>query len=346
MDLKVGGLLLALAIASPASTSLAQQQFSQQLQTKLSEHYSLDNIVLTDLASASFRKVSSKSIPLTSDLARKLKWERSLYDIKDPGKFEALVLKTASELGIEKEVIGYASALELLDLTVGIVCKRMNYFEVDDDTEFKAKYGENLPLDVYFELGLGDCDKYTALAIRVFDVLKKYNSSAVNIHLGSDNFVGCNDVHAWNVVILVLPDRVELVNIDITHYDQGTDLETDRIYYNFNYSRAFFFSYLGDYSLAAKLFEDEMPKHKEDSSERSKLYHQRMICELLAHDYEKVLATKSLFEQEGLTEGHDSILHMTYTSLVDLRRLTEAGLVRDLILKKYPNSIWAEEFRK
>ncbi len=156
-------------------------------------------------------------------------------DISDPERFSNAIFSSANKMGFDKESISTLDPKELIDLSYKIITERITYADVDSDPEFAKKHGEQfLPIDKYFYLGEGDCDKYAHLTIATFNLLKNINSDPKieNVYL-SREFGNVAQPHAWvSITINESPDKLSLSQIDPTFYDSMGEIEACEFHVN------------------------------------------------------------------------------------------------------------------
>lgn len=161
--------------------------------------------------------------------------------IKDWNKFEKLVNETALQIGYELKKIESMKAKRAIKAVVEIVSHRLTPFLVDDDAEFVKKYGKELPIERYFELGMGDCDKYRDSVIGVFSLFKQQNPNLRNVYVSNSRLGGRVIPHAWNSIVVLEKDKIKLSHIDVCRYDEGLGLEaTDYHIDRKNFKKPFF----------------------------------------------------------------------------------------------------------
>ena len=84
--------------------------------------------------------------------------------IKDEKRLENIAFEEANKLGYNKDAVKNLGAEDALNLCIGIVINKINYFDVDKDENLR-----NLSIEDYLEIGKGDCDKYSRAFIAVFN---------------------------------------------------------------------------------------------------------------------------------------------------------------------------------
>jgi len=152
--------------------------------------------------------------------------------ISNPDRFHSEVLTLADRLGYGRERIARLKPRELVELSSKIVGKKLRYHDVDHDRTFIEEYGKDLPVDDYFHIGKGDCDKYADLTIAIFNLLKPPDPRLRNVHL-TRNFGGNALRHAWvAIVVPESPGKISMSHIDPTNADNGGQLEANPVHVN------------------------------------------------------------------------------------------------------------------
>jgi hypothetical protein len=184
-----------------------------------------------------FRFVDWNDLYLDDLPARRLMLPRDLgrmvsdyCRIRNPTKFEALVGEEIEKLGLE-EAVRNAEPKQLITYAADILCDRMEGADVDNpEGEFAKKFGVGLAHDKYFELGKGDCDKFAALMIPIFDILKRKNNDARNQNVYLSTKVGKRDSepagHMWNQVVALFPEKILCAEIDPICYDSKKSMNS------------------------------------------------------------------------------------------------------------------------
>jgi tetratricopeptide (TPR) repeat protein len=168
-----------------------------------------------------------EKIPLLDDLERIVKEteKRLSKDIDDPDSFYNMVEEKAREYTKEFQLL---TPYALVYLSFKIVCNQMSYEHVDT-MEFKEKHGiKEHRYDSLFRMGLGDCDKYSALTVLAFNHLKKYaKDSCANIYM-TENIGGgeLSHIHRWNTIIISGERGIYLSHIDPTFFDGGQSIDS------------------------------------------------------------------------------------------------------------------------
>jgi len=170
---------------------------------------------------------SNQQIELPKDLKKYLSDKWNNPKIENCTRFEEEVWQEAAKLGYSPEKLKTPSVKDAIMAAVEIVGSRLTYYDVDIDMEFIKEHGEFLPNDVYFHLGLGDCDKYRDAIIAVFALIKELNPGLQNVYLSNEELGGNFCRHAWVSVLILQEDCLILSHIDPTFYDNDGSLEAE-----------------------------------------------------------------------------------------------------------------------
>lgn len=202
---------------------------NSKISPKTTEQIYKNNIFYSDFNKLEINDSQSTSqISVPKDLALFLIQPINSPEIKDKEKFSHLVLEEAEKLKYSQENIKTLSPKAAIKLAVDITTRRITYFDVDRDKDFIAKHGRSLGSDKYFEIGLGDCDKYQKITQAVFDILREINPGLQNVYLTSSRLGGKRDIlHAWNTVLYLRDDKIYCSQIDPTFYDSTKKLEAE-----------------------------------------------------------------------------------------------------------------------
>ena len=154
------------------------------------------------------------------------------------------VFEGARDLGFSKADIFNLPAQEAVALMIEIVAKRLDYHEVDDDQRFIKEFGAYLPTWKYWELKLGDCDKYSSSLTVVFNIFKMNNPNLGNIYITNRTnreidvgIVGLDGkIHRWNEFIIMGNNSIVISDIDPTFYDYDLDADDLEAKYGYHIS--------------------------------------------------------------------------------------------------------------
>lgn len=190
-----------------------------------------NNIEYQNLSDIDFTSLPKKEIRLPYDLEYKIFYSfLNQPTVSDEHKLEEMIFDEANKLGYTKDKITKLPAKSLIQLCADIIASRFKYHLVDNDRDFIAEHGSFLHLEKYFELGLGDCDKYSDAFTFTFRTMKKINPNLTNVYASScalTDWGGNILPHQWNAIITVTTDKIIISHIDPTFYDAGNKLEAE-----------------------------------------------------------------------------------------------------------------------
>ncbi|MCK5322382.1 MAG: hypothetical protein KAJ47_03900 [Candidatus Aenigmarchaeota archaeon] len=187
-----------------------------------------DNLIYTDFKDLKIPRDEKFTHQIPKDMALHMISENRPH-IEDIDRFSSKVFETANKLGYSKKDIKNMNPKEAIELSQKIVCENIKYYFVDDDKEFKKCFEEEipkfkwgyrtLPHDRYFEIGLGDCDKYSALNTAVFDLLKKENRHLKNVYV-FEEIGGTKERHSWNSVLYLKENKAYISHINPQDFNE------------------------------------------------------------------------------------------------------------------------------
>jgi len=269
-----------------------------------------------------------------------------LDNLADPERFEHRVLGILWHKGIGGDRIGSLSPHRAVLLAVQTVVDRMTYAHVDILPEYKAlreKYGGlHRAVDVCFEIGKGDCDKYAALVAHVFDILKRRNPGLHNIYvvpyaIGADHTpADRRATHAWNSILLLGKKEIYVSHIDATdcdaalayarHWREAIDkndppgLEAEETHIKPAHFLANFYWDLRDYRAALPMYLDILRTEHSDAY-RAEFYDRSAFAAYVQGKLGVVEQIEPVFEAEKLgtlnAEQHARILYWTAMALYE-----------------------------
>ncbi|MBI2577195.1 hypothetical protein HYV84_08345 [Candidatus Woesearchaeota archaeon] len=187
------------------------------------------NVFSVRLSDLPLEKLARERIELPSDMEQS--FEEELQDGMGNGspKLEEMIFSRAHELGYTDGMIKDFSPREAIHAAMKIVTETYTHHRVDTDPEFIKKYGQALPLERYFSMGLGDCDVYTDTLKQVFLAFKKRNDRLGNVYILGSIFGGFLEIpHAWNTALVIGKEKIHVSHIDTNRRDRfGENKEDD-----------------------------------------------------------------------------------------------------------------------
>lgn len=311
---------------------------------KTSEKYGT-NIEYYDFSKIPFETIPEKGIKVPRDLENILK--RTKPSIASEKTFKELVLQEAEKIGYSETDLSKLSCKKAVEATVDITANRIKYHSVDSDIDFIKKYGNDITHDRYFEIGLGDCDKYAAITIGVFDIIKENNNNLKNVYLSNSTLGGDLQLHEWNSLVILKEDAMMLSHLDPTFYDNGGELEAREGYHIHLNKKLFlgrFYRGLLDYDKALEIYKsvfDEVGKEEQEyvCMESSSIAYLKGSLEEFEWIEEPYYSNK-------LTEGFDKILYNHYDTLKKLGKKEEARKKKKELLERFPDSFWSKMLKE
>lgn len=308
------------------------------------------NIIYYDFSKIPDNLVLDRKIELPEDLKEFLNYVINNPRIETPSRFEQEFWEEAHKLDYTLDKLKNASVKEAVMAAVKIVASRFTFCYVDKDEVFIKEFGAHLSKDVYFHLGLGDCDKYREATIAVFKIIKRLNPKLQNVYLSTQRLGGNVRGHAWVSVVILQDSRLILSHIDPTYYDNGSKLEADEyhICLEHNIFIAYFYKALpgcDNYIYAYQILEQAFLKVKVENKERREMILDDMsllALRISVHKPEatpdRVLWTMEQYEAERFTKNLDAILYRVYLVYSNAGNKLEAEKYRQRLLKEFPNS--------
>ena len=250
--------------------------------------------------------------------------------VSNPDRFHNEVLQLSNEIGYSRKRLSQLKPSELIRLSVDIVGNRLEYFDVDKDDEFIRKHGKNLPVDDYFHIGKGDCDKYANLTIATYNFLKSMDSNPNNrnVYL-TRNFGGDGGFHAWiSVVAAKSPNQIFVSHIDPTYHDNNGELEADLEHVNPDHFEFSALHWMGRYRQSNQIIDNLLTTETNDDekaellSDRASNYVRLGEHSKAASDYEAAARLveskhlKSLWFRNSSWEYLDSGNHSKIIDIV------------------------------
>lgn len=283
-----------------------------------------------------------------SGLEKRLEMTKPI--LEDEKGMEDLVLEEALKLGYDHRHISQLSTRDAIMLCANIVAGRMEWFGVDGDKEFINKYGTGLPMDRYFALGFGDCDKYSGIFTATFNILKRHNPNLKNVYVSDESFGGYFGAfktmpHTWNSLVFLTREGTILTNIDVQGFDETGNLgatREDHLPQN-NYDMLLDFYYeVGDVERIYTVYRDFLERTTLPSKKVMALNRMGYLayrCE--SSDQDKIEETRRLALESGFGLS-DKLLY--YSCQIDLRNgnIERAERFRKELFERFPDSFHAD----
>lgn len=203
--------------------------------------------------------------------------------VSNPERFNQEVLDVARDIGYTIEEISVLEPYQLIGLSADIVGKKLLFRYVDEDPDFIKEHGKNLPIDDYFHIGKGDCDKYADLTIATYNLLKKINLNpkTKNVYLTRDFLDNTPDHFRDLVVIPMLQHHIYLTPIDTTRVDLGGKLGASFVHVNPKYSEFRFFQVMEDYVRSNQIIDSLLVKETDNIKKKKLLSEKKYNLEKL-----------------------------------------------------------------
>lgn len=341
------GLVVATALTLNCCTPQVQVVEENQIregfaiirEAKTSKKYGM-NVKYYNFSQLPLESLPEKEIGVPLDMEWHINYNKPR--INDQKNFERIVLEEAAKLGHSEEELNCLSLEKAVKMAMDITASRMTPHLVDNDKEFSKKYGVDISHDEYFEIGLGDCDKYANIAIGIFDILKEKNPNLKNAYLSNSSLGGRSQLHEWNSLIILKEDSILLSHLDPMWYDSDNVLEAFKYHINLKgniYLAKFYYS-LSDYSFAFDIYKNAYEKvEKEDKEEISG---NMAFSAYMLKSVEKIRWLEEQYYENDLTEGLDKILCYYYKILKEVGFVEEAEEKKKELLEKFPDSVWAK----
>jgi len=202
----------------------ADKNLARQLEMDRTYQVYRQNFRFVDWNDLYLNDLPARRLMLPRDLERRI-FDEAISRIENRANFESLVWHEAEELGIT-EKIGNAEPKELVVYAADILRSRMDYEYVDNpEGEFAKKFGLKLAKDRYFEIGKGDCDKFSVLMASIFEILKKKNNDPriQNVYIITKSRCIEKELasHMWNQVVSLYREKILCSDIDNVSYDNS-----------------------------------------------------------------------------------------------------------------------------
>ena len=308
----------------------------------------IDNVVYRDFSKIDFDSIPVQKVKIPVDLEYVLKHSiLHKHRMRDKSKLRRIALEQASVLGYDIEKIKKLSIRDSIMLCADIVAGRLEYHEVDEkDGDFVTKHGFNLPIEEYLEIGLGECNKYAAAMVRIFNLLKETNPSLVNVHIGYKEWGGNWNwtKHDWNSIVFLTNDEITFTNIDPTLYDVYGELEGKHgkhVSSNNLERLAFFYRGINHFDKSFEVFE-ELLYETDDIRKKAGIFSHLAFNACQARDSQKMESVRERFSELGTERQLDDILYWSFVLENYQGNDKEADKYKQELFEKFPNCYWME----
>ena len=316
------------------------------------------NVIYFNFSSIPDSAIGLEPIELPNDLNEFINAKYNLPQIQNKEKFSADFWEEAVKLGYSKEAFSKMAPKDAIMAAVKITAARFSYFLVDNNKEFIKKYGRSLPLEEYFHMKLGDCDKYRDATIAGFAIIKDLNPKLKNIYLTSQELGGRGMVtmHAWVAIVISAEKHLILSHIDPTFYDSGGKLEADKFHITLKndvFQASFYYAMAGrmnvlcayDILLDAYLRADGNHEREDILCRMVSVTHSMSI-----YDAETASLKMSfvLNEHEGnkFLKDRDTVWYYAYKVFSAAGKIAEKEKYKKMLLEQYPKSFWTKLVQK
>jgi len=279
---------------------------------------------------------------------------KPLDNLHHPAAFERTVLGILARQGYDARRLRTLSPRRAVLLAVRVVVDRLTFANVDILSEFSAlrrkHHGLYNAVDVCFDIGKGDCDKYADLVCHVFAILKTRNPRLANVFVVAPA-IGADSTrhdprryHRWNAVLLIARRAIYVAHIDPTIHDimrargavgeDGTPypgLQASDHHVKPRHVRANFYWEIGDRAHALPLYLDLL-RREHTGVYRAEFYDRAAAAAYAAGDLALVGKLETAFEREHL----DGVSTAAYVSVVYFAALAEhdrLGTMRPVLVR-------------
>lgn len=201
------------------------------------EIYGYENVHLTEFNELDFDDLSTEQVKVPSDLETELENSKDgqYLPIENEFTFNQTIYETAEKLGYQKSDLQYLEPKEAVLLTLQIVRETLDYKLVDRpfleeegikklNPDFLPVY--QTPIDTYFHMAIGDCDKFSGLVMYIFDLMKKINPNLANIYIANEDLGGNRDApHSWNSIVLMFGDKIEVAHVEPQFFSETCEFQ-------------------------------------------------------------------------------------------------------------------------
>lgn len=313
-----------------------------------------ENINYSDLSEILEGNISDRKIKLPPNLEKYLTAQIHNNQTEEE-QFKKDFWKEAHKLKYSPEKFKNMDFEEaILSIVEVIESKFEEALDVDNDTEFIKKYGEDLPISTYFRLGIGDCERYRDATIEALRIIKGINPRLKNVYISDENLGGNIQPHAWNSILIIKDSQIILSHIEPTLYDtEGHEyLEADDYHIDLQdkiYLAGFYESLDEDkfaYNLLKKMLD------KPQSKERIELILDRMgdSCSMISFDnpeeaLQKFNKVMKHYEALNFTKNLDNVLYNAYEINKSAGNPKKAERYKQRLIKEFPDSYWIDSLK-
>lgn len=231
-ELFLTGCLVVSGLAAGGCSNIylpADKNLARQLEMDRTYQVYRQNFRIVDWNDLYLNDLPARRLMLPRDLERRI-FDEALLRIENRANFESLVWQEAEKLGFREKIEG-AEPKELVAYAADILRSRMDYEDVDNSKgEFAKKFGLKLAKDRYFEIGKGDCDKFSVLMASIFEILKKKNHDARSQNVYVTTKTRCIEKelasHMWNQVVILYREKIVCSDIDNVSYDNNRNFNS------------------------------------------------------------------------------------------------------------------------
>jgi hypothetical protein len=316
------------------------------------------NIFYYDLSEIPENSIEPDLVALPADLEEYINAKYHLPNIENKEKFSADFWEEAQKLGYTKQSLAKMGPKDAIMAAVKITAARFTYFLVDTDKNFTKKYGKNLPIEEYFHLKLGDCDKYRDATIAAFAIVKSFNPKLKNVYLTNQELGGRGMVtmHAWVAIVIPAKDRLMLSHIDPTFYDSGGSLEADKFHITLKhevFKACFYYALTGRINMlcAYDILKDAYSKADSNKEREGVLCRMADVTNSLSiYDAkaapEKISFVLKEYERNKFQDNQDDIWYCAYRVFSAAGNDAEKENYKQKLVKYYPKSYWTRSILK
>ena len=307
-----------------------------------------DHIIYFDFSKLSKKNIPQENITLPHNL-KKFMSEKgySIAEKSNDKKVEELVWIEAKKQGHNKRTVAKLGTIEALMLGVKIVTDKIEYVDVDSDKAFIAKHGADLSLEKYFEMGKGDCERYTLLFKKTINSFKKLNPNLKNIYVSGSKVGGYVRLHEWNSVIIAQKDALLVSHIDLTYYDNDKTVGLDgerghHVPENLSEFHGRLYRNLSNYVASYTLYSRALSQLK-SKSDKARILGDMSYLAWQLEDKQKMDSIRKRYSSLKTGDHGDSILYYSYKMEKEKGSKEKAEKFKRDLIQKYPHSYWAKD---